>query len=79
MRSSKIAISVDEALLGELDRLVDASVFQSRSQAIQAALIEKLDRLKCRRLARECAKLDPKAEQSLADEGLAHDACSWPA
>jgi hypothetical protein len=30
------------------------------------------------RLARECAKLDPSAEQALADEGLARDFEEWP-
>jgi hypothetical protein len=29
-------------------------------------------------LARECAKLDPKEERALADEGLSADRDSWP-
>jgi len=32
---------------------------------------EKLDRLARTRLARECTKFDPKAEQAIADEDLA--------
>jgi hypothetical protein len=53
-------------------------VFQNRSRAIQIALHEKLERVQGSRLAAECAKLDPKFEQSLADEGLGVDAAAWP-
>jgi len=31
-----------------------------------------------RALARECAKLDRKSEQAMADEGLATDISAWP-
>ena len=31
-----------------------------------------------RRLARESAKLDPHAEQSLAEEGMQQELASWP-
>jgi hypothetical protein len=30
------------------------------------------------RLEREVAKLDPKAEQTLAEEGLSRDIAEWP-
>ena len=30
------------------------------------------------RLARECAKLDPREEQTLAEEGMAADSAIWP-
>jgi hypothetical protein len=30
------------------------------------------------RLAREVAKLDPKSEQAMADEGLSRDLEEWP-
>ena len=30
------------------------------------------------RLVRECAKLNPKAEQVLADEGISEDLATWP-
>ena len=78
MPRSKIAIAVDEKLLRALDQLVRSKVFRSRSQAFQIALEEKVARLQSRRLARECAKLDPASEQVLADEGLASDAQRWP-
>jgi len=78
MRTSKIAISIDQTMLKELDRLVRERRFASRSGAIQEAVKEKIERLKRKRLARECAKLDPKAEQQMAEEGFAEDARTWP-
>ena len=78
MAKTKIAVTLDGAALVRLDRLVDAGVFPNRSQGIEAALLEKLDRLEHRRLAVECAKLDISAEQALADEGLQADAAAWP-
>ena len=78
MGTSKVAITIDRALLEELDRLVKEQVFPNRSQAIQAAVAEKLKRLEGTRLARECAKLDPALESTLADEGLSEDLEAWP-
>ena len=78
MRASKIAITIDRVMLEALDRLVNERVFPNRSQAIQAAVAEKLQRLEGTRLARECAKLDPDTERALADEGLSDDLDAWP-
>ena len=78
MRRAKIAISLDEGTLQRLDRLVDEEVFPNRSQAIESAVAEKLQRLDRSRLARECAKLDPHFEKALADEGLSDDVAAWP-
>ena len=78
MAKSKIAISLDENTLERLDRLVKEDLFPNRSQAIQAAVEEKLARQKRSRLARECAKLDPKFERALAEEGLSRDLSEWP-
>ena len=75
----KLAITLDGPVLSRLDRVVESGAFPNRSQAIEAAVMEKLDRLEHRRLAAECAKLDPAAEQALADEGLGPDAAAWPA
>lgn len=75
----KIAITLDADLLRELDRTVAASRAGNRSQAIEAAVRDRLDRLARRRLARECARLDPKVERAMAEEGLAGDMASWPA
>jgi len=70
MRLAKVAIGIDEETLERLDRLVADKVFPSRSQVVQEAIEEKLMRLARTRLAEECAKLDPTAEQALADERL---------
>lgn len=78
MPRSKIAITLDEKVLGRLDRLVSKDVFPNRSQAIQVAVEEKLERLERNRLARECAKLDPALEKALAEEGLSEDLSEWP-
>jgi metal-responsive CopG/Arc/MetJ family transcriptional regulator len=78
MALHKIAITIDEKLLKRLDRLVAEQRFPNRSRAIQEAVEEKLTRLDRNRLAREAAKLDRKAEQELADEGLAADLEEWP-
>ena len=73
MSTRKVAITIDRQLLGRVDALVSQKAFASRSGAIQKAIEEKLVRLDRSRLARECAKLDPKVEQAQADEGLGLD------
>jgi metal-responsive CopG/Arc/MetJ family transcriptional regulator len=78
MGRTKIAITIDELTLEELDRLVKEQVFNNRSQAIQTAVSEKLDRLRRKRLAAECAKLDPDFEKALAEEGLSEELSEWP-
>lgn len=78
MPKAKIAISLDENTLEKLDRLVEEEVFPNRSQAVEAAVTEKIDRLEHSRLAQECAKLNPEFEQSLAEEGLSEDISEWP-
>jgi len=78
MGAAKVAITIEEELLRRLDRLVAEKKFPNRSRAIQDAVKEKLERIERGRLARECAKLAPRAEQKLADEGLAEDLIEWP-
>jgi Arc/MetJ-type ribon-helix-helix transcriptional regulator len=78
MGKSKVAVSIEKATLEQLDQLVRSKVFPSRSRAIQEAVEEKLSRLKGTRLAEECAKLDPKAEQAMAEEALSEDMSQWP-
>ena len=78
MSRAKVAISIEAGTLGQLDRLVEQHLFRSRSQAIQEAVEEKLVRLSRRRLAAECAKLDPVFERSLAEEGLLGEVLEWP-
>jgi Arc/MetJ-type ribon-helix-helix transcriptional regulator len=78
MSVAKVTVSLDQRLVRKVDRLVKSRVFASRSQAIQAAVEEKLTRLEKTRLAEECAKLNPSLEQALAEEGLAAEAEQWP-
>ncbi len=78
MPRPRIAVSLDARTLRRVDALVRSGLFASRSQAIQAALDEHLGRLDRSRLARESAKLVPRVEQRLCDEGLAEDLRSWP-
>ncbi|HEY2933605.1 MAG TPA: ribbon-helix-helix domain-containing protein [Acidobacteriota bacterium] len=78
MSTTKVAITLDQKTLAELDRLVKRRIFPSRSRAIQEAIDEKLRRLKRTRLAEECSKLDPEFEKALADEGFASELTQWP-
>ena len=78
MSKTKVAVSLDARLVGQLDRLVRNHRFASRSAAIETALAEKLDRIDRVRLVRECSKLDPRRERALAEEGLAADLAAWP-
>ena len=78
MSKAKIAITLDERFVSEIDRLVDKHVFQSRSQAIQEAVSEKLLRMKRTRLAEESAKLETVLEREISDEGLIEDMRQWP-
>ena len=78
MSTAKIAISLESELLAKVDRLVKTRVFPNRSQAVRSALRDKIERLEHTRLARECAKLDPREERAMADEGLAKDMEEWP-
>ena len=78
MTTTKVAVTIDSDLLTELDRLVAQQVFPNRSRAIQEALADKLARMRHRRLARECAKLNVAEEQSMAEEGLEQDIYQWP-
>jgi Arc/MetJ-type ribon-helix-helix transcriptional regulator len=73
MATAKIAISLDEGTVKRLDRLVKNRIFPSRSKVIQDAVEEKLKKLGKGRLAQECAKLDPKFEKALAEEGLSYE------
>ena len=78
MTKSKIAITMDQNTLNRLDLLVKSHLFPSRSRAIQEAVTDKLKRLEKNRLAIECAKLDPKFEQDLSEEGFETEIDEWP-
>ncbi|MBI4603825.1 MAG: ribbon-helix-helix protein, CopG family [Planctomycetes bacterium] len=78
MPKTKVAVTLETELLEELDELIASAGFPNRSQAIEAAVAEKLDRIRRGRLARESAKLDPKEEKALAEEGLGAELEAWP-
>jgi metal-responsive CopG/Arc/MetJ family transcriptional regulator len=78
MPKTKVALTLDSDLLERLDELVERRRFRNRSQAVESALADKLQRLARTRLARESAKLNPREEKRLADEGLADDLAAWP-
>jgi metal-responsive CopG/Arc/MetJ family transcriptional regulator len=78
MPKTKVAVTLDSKLLREVDDLVDDNHFPSRSQLVEAAVAEKVARVRKTRLASECAKLDPAEEVSLAEEGLSDDRAAWP-
>ncbi len=78
MSRSRVGIRLDPKTLERLDRLVRLRLFPSRSRAIQEAVEEKLERLEGGRLARECTKLDPAFERSLAEEGMSAELAEWP-
>ena len=78
MPKTKIAVTVESALLQRVDDLVAQRKFRNRSQAVESALSNAVDRLARTRLARECAKLNPKEEKRLAEDSLAGALDGWP-
>lgn len=78
MATSKIAITIEQNLLTRLDYLVKSRVYPNRSRAVQEAVAEKLERIEKKRLAHECAKLDPTYEQAMAEEAFATEIDEWP-
>jgi len=78
MPKTKVALTLERSLVDQVDELVGRKRFRNRSQAVEAALAEKLERLSRTRLAREAARLNPREEKKMADESLADALESWP-
>jgi Arc/MetJ-type ribon-helix-helix transcriptional regulator len=78
MCTRKIGITLERSTLTKLDRLVRERRFRSRSAAIREAIKEMIDRISRKRLARECAKLDPIEERRMAGNGFPTDIQGWP-
>jgi len=78
MPKTKVALTLESRLIDQVDELVERKRFRNRSQAVETALADKLHRLARTRLARESAKLNPREEKRLADEGLTDALESWP-
>ena len=72
----KIAVSLDQRTVADLDRWVSEGKYASRSRALQSAVNLLNEREKRSRLARELAKLDPQEEKRMAEEGLGDS--TWP-
>jgi Arc/MetJ-type ribon-helix-helix transcriptional regulator len=72
----KIAVTLNQKTVTDLDRWVREGRYPNRSRALQSAVDLLVEREKRNRLARELAKLDRAREQALAEEGLGDK--SWP-
>jgi metal-responsive CopG/Arc/MetJ family transcriptional regulator len=78
MVKANIAITIDERMVGGIDRLVRQKAFFNRSQAIETAIQEQRNRMDRCQLALESSQLSSKHEQAMTDEGTREDAKSWP-
>ena len=74
--TQKIAVTLDDRTVANLDRWVRAGHYPNRSRALQMAADLLIERETRSRLSLELAKLDPKAEQAMAEDGLGDE--SWP-
>ena len=72
----KIAVTLDQQTVADLDRWVREGKYSNRSRALQSAVNLLSEREKRTRLVRELAKIDPKEEKQLAEQGL--DDRTWP-
>ena len=72
----KIAVTLDQRTVADLDRWVREGKYPNRSRALQSAMNLLSEREKRTRLASELAKIDPKEEKRLAEQGLGDR--SWP-
>jgi Arc/MetJ-type ribon-helix-helix transcriptional regulator len=72
----KIAVTLEHKTVANLDRWVREGRYPNRSRALQYAVNLLSEREKRTRLARELARIDPKEEKQLAEEGLGDSA--WP-
>ena len=72
----KIAVTLDQSAVADLDRWVRVGKYPNRSRALQSAVNLLSEREKRTRLARELAKIDPKEEKQMAEQGLGDGA--WP-
>jgi Arc/MetJ-type ribon-helix-helix transcriptional regulator len=71
MRTAKVAVTIEQELLLEVDAWVRAGEFSSRSGAVQAALTRmREERSRRHSLLAELEKLDPEEERRMAEEWL---------
>ena len=80
MSTLNVMIELEPSLLAKVDDFVQAHVFRSRKDAVEAAVREKIQRLESQRqFLDECQKLNPAEEQSMAEEWLDGELESWTA
>jgi Arc/MetJ-type ribon-helix-helix transcriptional regulator len=72
----KIAVTLDQTTVADLDRWVSEGKYPNRSRALQSAVNLMCEREKRTRLARELAKIDPQEEKQMAEQGLGGS--DWP-
>ena len=72
----KIAVTLEQRTVADLDRWVREGRYANRSRALQSAVNLLSEREKRTRLARELSNIDPKEERVLAEQGLGDHA--WP-
>jgi len=77
MRAAKITITIEPDLLLQLDRWVREGKYPNRSRAIQAAVVEKLERVRRRRLTEELANVNAAEERELGEEAHAAGSETW--
>lgn len=77
MATIKIAITMDEDTLREVDAIVARGEFPSRSRAIQDSVAEALEKITRSRLAAQCALLDQGEEQAMAEEFSPEELERW--
>ena len=78
MPTVKIAITLEEEAVKQLDQWVRQGRYPNRSKAIQEAVRERMLRWSKTRLREEAVKLDPQEEKRLAEESLAAENQTWP-
>jgi Arc/MetJ-type ribon-helix-helix transcriptional regulator len=64
----KIAVTLDQKTVGDLDRWVREGRYPNRSRALQSAVNLLSEREKRTRLSRELTKIDPHEERELAEQ-----------
>jgi Arc/MetJ-type ribon-helix-helix transcriptional regulator len=69
LMQKKIAITIEENLLAEIDYLVEQKIYPNRSKAIADNLETNRNSFRRQRFEIECAKLKPAEEQELAEWG----------
>jgi Arc/MetJ-type ribon-helix-helix transcriptional regulator len=72
----KIAVTLDKRTVADLDRWVNKGRYPNRSRALQSSVNLLSEREKRTRLVRKLAKIDPKEEKQLAEQGLGDSAGS---